>query len=156
MPANPDSFAAWVGPVLPVLRAIAVREVGDSEADDLVQEALIRAWRKRSTFRQARGSVKVWLVGILMDRARRGRARRRDLPSAERREAAAGPDASDRLDVEMAVRQLPVRQQQVVTLFYLADLSVVDVAAALGIQPGSVKAHLSSARATLRQLLEHS
>ncbi|MEP6851318.1 MAG: sigma-70 family RNA polymerase sigma factor [bacterium] len=59
-----------------------------------------------------------------------------------------------RLDVEQAVSALPRRQRQVVTLHYLADLPVNEVAAVLGISPGSVKSCLHDARTTLRTTLE--
>ncbi|MDP9219733.1 MAG: ECF-type sigma factor, partial [Actinomycetota bacterium] len=50
-----------------------------------------------------------------------------------------------------AVRSLPRRQAQVVALFYLYDLSVADVAATLELSEGSVKTHLSRARAALAE-----
>ena len=49
-----------------------------------------------------------------------------------------------------AVIRLPVRQRAVVVLHYLADWSISDVAAALGVAPGTVKSTLSDARAALR------
>jgi RNA polymerase sigma-70 factor (ECF subfamily) len=64
------------------------------------------------------------------------------------------PSPAERLDVETAVRGLPQRQREVVTLFYLADLSLSEVAAVLAISDGSVKRHLSAARAALRKALE--
>jgi RNA polymerase sigma factor (sigma-70 family) len=53
----------------------------------------------------------------------------------------------------VAVRSLPRRQAQVVALFYLYDLAVTDIAATLEMSEGSVKTHLSRARATLAQRL---
>ncbi len=149
-----DDFAAWVGPHLAILAAIAVREVGTADADDVVQEALTRAWRRRSTFRAERGSVRGWLVTILMNQARRHRLRRPWSPRLDRDRPLllSGPDA--RLDVEQAVQALPRRQREVVTLHYLADLPLVEVAAVLGISIGSVKSHLFDARAALRTTLE--
>lgn len=47
----------------------------------------------------------------------------------------------------------PRRQAQVVALQYLYDLGVADVAATLEVSEGSVKVHLSRARATLRRVL---
>jgi RNA polymerase sigma factor (sigma-70 family) len=52
-----------------------------------------------------------------------------------------------------AVRCLPRRQAQVVALYYLYDLAVADVAVTLEMSEGSVKTHLSRARAALAQLL---
>jgi len=150
-----DDFDTWVAPHLPVLSALAAHEVGRAAADDVVQETLLRAWQRRETYDPARGSAKVWLVGVLLDRSRRHRMRRRrvpdDLPSEPTAQA---PDAADRMDVERAVRQLPARQRQAVVLHYLADLPVAEVATLLHVTEGAVKAQLYDARAKLRHLLE--
>lgn len=62
---------------------------------------------------------------------------------------------TDRIDVERAVARLPRRQRQVITLHYLADLPVAEVAAVLGIGESSVKTHLGAGRSALRSLLEN-
>lgn len=65
-------------------------------------------------------------------------------------------DASSYRDVDVAVSALPRRQREVVTLHYLLDLPVREVAAVLSISEGSVKSHLFDARAALRASLESS
>ncbi|HST48740.1 RNA polymerase sigma factor [Jatrophihabitans sp.] len=157
-PDSTDGFAAWVKPHLSVLRVLADRQVGPAAGADVVQEALLRAWRRRDTFDPDRGTVRAWLVAILLDRARRHRLRRhrswpdsQDSPVAP--ETGAAPSA-DRIDVERAVARLPRRQRQVITLHYLADLSVTEVAAVLRISESSVKTHLGAARSALRAWLE--
>jgi RNA polymerase sigma factor (sigma-70 family) len=153
VPAGADDFAEWVRPHLPVLRALADRQVGPAAGADIVQEALLRAWRRRSTFDPDRGTPRAWLVGILLDQARRHRVRRpRPMPHVAETDTAA--PGADRLDVERAVSRLPRRQRQAVTLHYLADLSVAEVAAVLGIAESSVKTHLGAARVALREGLE--
>jgi RNA polymerase sigma-70 factor (ECF subfamily) len=52
------------------------------------------------------------------------------------------------------VARLPRRQRQVITLYYLADLSVAEVASVLGVSQSSVKTHLGAARSALRARLE--
>ncbi|MBE7186929.1 RNA polymerase sigma factor [Jatrophihabitans endophyticus] len=153
-PLEPGGFDAWVGPHLPLLRVLAAREVGAGDADDVVQDALVRAWRRRETFDASKGSARAWLIAILLDQTRRRRTRQRLWPV--RREVEQSVPAADgsRLDLEALVRALPRRQREVVTLFYLADLPVDEVAAVLGIATGSVKAHLASARETLRHTWE--
>src|SRR3954451_5318126 len=155
-PARPeDGFGAWAAPHLSALWALAAHEVGAGAADDVVQETLLRAWRRWSTYDAGRGTPRAWLVGILLDRSRRHRARRRPATTPFSVDAGdAGRDAAERLRIEQAVRRLPPRQRQVVVLHYLADLAVADVAAQLEISPGAVKAQLFDARSNLRRLLE--
>jgi RNA polymerase sigma-70 factor (ECF subfamily) len=156
-PATADGFADWVSPHLAVLAVLAERQVGAAAGADVVQEALLRAWRRRETFRSDQGTVRSWLVAILLDQARRHRTRWRWTNSTSQPPLSglAGP-SGDRIDLERAVARLSRRQRQVVTLHYLADLAVTEVAAVLGISESSVKAHLSAARAALRTLLEES
>jgi len=151
-----DEFGAWVAPHLPALTALAVHQVGADAAEDVVQETLVRAWRRRETYDPMRGTPRAWLVGVLLDRARRHRVRRpRPTQMIEDdHEQPPPPDTATRIDVERAVGQLPARQRQLVALHYLADLPVADVAALLGLSEGAVKAQLHDARGKLRRLLE--
>ena len=155
-PDTADGFAAWVKPHLGVLRVLADRQVGPAAGLDVVQEALLRAWRRRETFDPDRGTVRAWLVAIMLDRARRHRLHRLrpEFRVATDTVVAVEAPNADRIDVERAVARLPRRQRQVVTLHYLADLSVAEVAAVLRISESSVKTHLGAARSALRAWLE--
>jgi DNA-directed RNA polymerase specialized sigma24 family protein len=55
---EPTGFAEFVAPYVRMLGVLAVREVGMADADDVVQEALVRAWRRRVTFDPGRGSAR--------------------------------------------------------------------------------------------------
>lgn len=151
-PDDPQAFADWVTPHLGLLSALATRLVDEADADDVVQETLVRAWQRRSTFSVDRGTPRAWLVAVLYDRARRHRTRAKH--EAGTPAATPAPADVERLDVERAVAALPRRQREVVTLHYLADLAVDDVAAVLGISAGSVKSALHDARRALRDSLE--
>lgn len=59
-------------------------------------------------------------------------------------------------DLARAIAGLSRRQREVITLHYLADLSVDEVGMVLAIAPGSVKSHLFDARRALRIALETS
>ena len=152
-PDTADGFADWVKPHLTVLRVLADRQVGPATGADVVQEALVRAWQRRDSFDPDRGTVRAWLVAILLDRARRHRLRHFGPHPAVAAGVVEAPNA-DRVDVERAVARLPRRQRQVITLHYLADLSVAEVAAVLGVSESSVKTHLGAARSALRARLE--
>jgi RNA polymerase sigma-70 factor (sigma-E family) len=141
----------------------AVLLVGDrATAEDVVQDCFIamhRAWwRVRNT-----GSALPYLHRAVINKSRSVLRRRvvadrhpplpaPPLPSAEE-SALAGEQRSS---VLAALKALPARQREVVVLRYYADLSEAQIAAAMGISKGAVKAHASRARDTLRALLQAS
>lgn len=153
MPPPPESFDHWVAPHLRVLAALAAREVGPDAAQDVLQEALLRAWQRRETYDSSR-SLRAWLVAVLLDQARRYRVRRLRPGPAFVEPASDGLPLEARLDMERAVRSLPRRQRQVITLHYLADLSVADIAATLRTSESAVKSNLRDGRKALRTLME--
>lgn len=77
IPDSAEAFADWVSPHIAVMARLAARAASDSERDDVVQEALLRAWKKRSQYDSTRGSVRTWLLAITADQARRARSRAR-------------------------------------------------------------------------------
>jgi len=157
VPRDADEFGAWVRPHLMAMKHLAVRLAPTGDHDDIVQEALLRAWLRRSTFDPDRGSVQTWLLAIVTDRARRIRRRARSVLRLvdERNGSVAGaqPDPVDPA-LDIAVRQLPRRQRMVIELYYFLGLPVAECAAVLGIAEGTVKSTLSDARSRLRALLE--
>ncbi|HEX2895758.1 MAG TPA: sigma-70 family RNA polymerase sigma factor [Marmoricola sp.] len=146
-------FAAWVEPHLPAMTRFAGRLVAGADRDDLVQDALVRAWRRWPTYDAGRGAPLPWLLAIVADQGRRGRLRSRPatvpLPAHD---GAVQLTPAD-LDLERAIAALPPRQRTAVDLYYFVDLDVATVAAVMGCAPGTVKATLSQARARLRELV---
>ncbi|MFF8846657.1 SigE family RNA polymerase sigma factor [Streptomyces sp. NPDC015127] len=134
------------------------------EAQDVVQEAFVRGWARRSRLRwDARPDAWIrtvaWRLAVSRWR-RRGRA-----AAAWRQRNGELPDSTPAPDAETvalvaALRQLSERQRRVAVLHYVCDLTVEQVAAETGISSGTVKTHLSRARAALRPHLtseeEHS
>src|SRR5437763_5329543 len=147
-----DEFAEWVEPHLPALARLAARLSPEGERDDVLQEALARAWRKRATFDPARGTPLTWLLAITADQARR--ARRRARPRGLFVATPPVRSIDDRLDVEAAVARLPERQRLAVDCFYYVGLSVAETAAVMRCAEGTVKSTLSDARARLATILE--
>lgn len=143
-------FDAWVSPHLPLIGRVAARLAPAADRDDVVQEALSRAWRRRSTYDAGRGTPAAWLAAIVAGEARRARGRTR--PSLELVDAPVEDSRRD-LDLERAVARLPTRQREAVDLHYFAGLTVVETAAAMGCAEGTVKSTLSDARSRLRTLL---
>ncbi len=148
----------------PVLYRIAYAWCHDPAlADDLVQEALSKAWARRAQLRDA-AALKGWLVSIMnhcwMDHLRR----RRDFDDVEDwqdelESAAESPEACCDRDrviacVRAAVARLPLGQRQVLTLVDLEEFGYAEVAQILAIPVGTVMSRLSRARASLKNLLE--
>lgn len=138
----------------PAMRRFAYTLVGPDHADDLVQDASERAWRKRKLFDPARGSAQAWLLTIVADQARqrwrRSRPRGRELHTETLAIPECGPDA---IDLARAVEALPTRQRAAVVLHYFVDLPVADIAVVLGCARGTVKSQLHDARLALEHAL---
>lgn len=145
-------FSERMLPHLPAMAHLAARLAPARHRDDIVQEALSRAWRKRHQFDPERGSLRTWLLAVTADQARKA-TRRRELPI---RIAAPPVDSpiEDRLDLEAALGKLPPRQRLAVDCFYFVGLSVAETAAVMRCAEGTVKSSLSDARTRLRELLE--
>jgi RNA polymerase sigma-70 factor (ECF subfamily) len=149
---TPADFARWVHPHLTAITRYAGRQVPLGDRDDVVQEALIRAWQRWSTYDPARGSAAAWLLGIVADRCRRHRTRQPSGRVVELVEHAT-PSTPHDVDLERAIAGLARRQRQAVELHYFVGLDVATVAEVMGCAPGTVKATLHQARARLREVL---
>lgn len=154
-----EAFTAWLRPHWPAMYRLAVRETGRSNADDVLQEAVLRAWRYRSSFDPTRGTPQAWLLRIVADRAAHLPSRSPaavNLPQVgwSVRGAAAVTDVVADLDLDRAVQALPERQRRAVSLYYFLDLSVAAVAEVMGCADGTVRATLAAARTNLRRQLE--
>ncbi|MBO0728687.1 MAG: RNA polymerase sigma factor [Acidimicrobiaceae bacterium] len=148
---SPDDFAVWVTPHLQAMANLAARLVGNTDRDDLVQEALSRAWRRWETYKPERGSPQTWLLAIVADRARRVRHRpKAAVWSGQERLA---PIEAD-LDLERAIQGLPRRQRLAVELHYFAGLTTAEIASVMSCAEGTVKSALHDARKNLRRALE--
>lgn len=151
--ANGD-FEAWVRPHLVVMRRVAARLAPGLDPEDVVQDALTRAWRRRSTFDAERGSPRSWLLAVVADQARKARVRSDRYRWLVSRHATEASRAEGRdLDLERSIARLAPRQREVIDFHYFVDLSVRETAEVLGIAEGTVKSTLSDARSRLRELL---
>jgi RNA polymerase sigma-70 factor (ECF subfamily) len=163
-PSDAPGFVDWVRPHLPSMARLAARLAVGGDRDDIVQEALARAWTKRHQYDGTRGTVSAWLMAITADQARKAVRRLRpvaeladhDAPAGETSTGFAGgrQDVDARLDVDKALTMLSARQRLAVDCYYFVDLSVADTAAVMGCSEGTVKSTLSDARGRLRSLLE--
>jgi RNA polymerase sigma-70 factor (ECF subfamily) len=136
---------------------------GDREAAaDAVQDAFTRAftrWRRISRYDDPAGWVRHVALNRLRDHFRRAERGRRAVEKLGARETAtsATPPVEPRegADVLERVGELPRQQRIAVALFYVEQLSVAEVADAMGLSEGAVKYHLHAGRAQLRAAMEH-
>jgi RNA polymerase sigma-70 factor, ECF subfamily len=153
-----------------LMRAAATREarrffMTAHDVDEVVQEALVRAWRRRAS---CQGADRMpWMRQItrnealrLLDRRRR-RAEHELLDDETLLAGIADDDAAEaqdglllRMQVQEAVRRLSVADRQLLALRYERDLSQPEVARMLGIPEGTVKIRLHRLRGRLRKALD--
>jgi RNA polymerase sigma-70 factor (ECF subfamily) len=137
-----------------LVRALSVASGSVDAATDAVQESFLAAarhWRRISGYDDPAAWLRHVALHRLADQRRASSRRQRALPRL-----AAGTTTADRepdVDLANAVAALPQQQRVAVCLHYLADLSVADVAEAMGVTEGTVKSHLHDGRVALRRVL---
>jgi RNA polymerase sigma-70 factor (ECF subfamily) len=127
-----------------------------SEAEDIAQDALLRAWRRRSTLREA-DRRNQWLAAIVRNEAFRQHARVRPEPTAaiEAHEGVEDQrvlDTVEQADLRAALRRLSECERRLIELRYAEDLTQAAIAAKLGIPEGTVKVRLHRVRKKLRRV----
>jgi RNA polymerase sigma-70 factor, ECF subfamily len=128
-----------------------------SAAEDLTQEAFLRAyrdWRRVSEMESPDGWVRRVAVNLARSRVRRLRSEASARLRLNARSVSMGEPSQESDDFWREVRRLPHRQAQVLALHYIDDLSVTEIARVLGVADGTVKAHLHEGRRRLRRQLE--
>jgi RNA polymerase sigma-70 factor, ECF subfamily len=145
------------------LRRYALLLVGDaSDADDLVQECLLkviaqaRAWRP---VRDLRAYLFTTLHNVFVDGHRRRRVRAAEVPvETVLGDLVAPPTQTAWLEVRelaVALRKLPAEQREVVLLVGFEGMSYLEAADVLGVPIGTVMSRLSRGREALRRLTSH-
>src|SRR5215469_512522 len=122
----------------------------EAQADDLVQEALVRAFTRPQRVARpgaAEAYVRVIMVNLFIDGARRHSRWSRVAPLLRPADVTPDPadQVSDRDAMLTALRSLSPRQRACVVLRYYEDLPVAEVAAVLGVGEGAVKRYVSEA-----------
>jgi RNA polymerase sigma-70 factor (ECF subfamily) len=140
----------------------ACRLLPRADAEEAVQEALVRAWARRDACRSPEAPLP-WILQITRNEARRLLERRAQCPRfAPIEPASSEPEVEDdaltstttRVTVEQALAGLHDGDRHVLRLRYSDDLTEAEVARRLGLPHGTVKVRLHRARRRLRALLE--
>ncbi len=161
-----EAFDELVRRLTPRLFRVVRRMASDAaQAESLVQETWVRAWRALPRWRE--GGVPIaWLATIAVNLARDAWRKKAPVDFAdladgalELADDAAGPEqvleSAERLaGLARAVQQLRPEQRAVIALRYDAGLSYEEVAGAMRIPVNTVRTHLHRAKAALRRWLE--
>ena len=127
---------------------------GRQAAEDLTQDAFLKAWRSARTYRVGRGSVRTWVLSIVhnrgIDQLRSGATRRRTREKARSEAESSQPceafaEAWQGVllgQVREAMGALPTEQRAVVELAHFSGHTQVEIAGMLGLPLGTVKGRL--------------
>lgn len=150
-----DLIARWHAPLWAFVR----RLVGnDDVAGEIFQDVWVRVIRGLPRLRDG-ARLRAWLFGIarrtLMDHLRHEYARSPmvDVDVDEIASDTPGGQETDLHELERALGELPMIEREVLTLFYLQELSLIEVAEALNVPVGTIKSRLFRAKRLLRQAM---
>jgi len=159
---DPAAIQAMVARKLPRMLALAQRMLGDPvEAEDVAQEAMLRAWKQAPRWRPGKAKFDTWLhrvgLNLCYDRLRR----RREVPTEtppDRPDDGPAPDrgllaAELGVRVDAALRRLPERQREAIVLCHYQELSNIEAADLMQISVEALESLLSRGRRALRQTL---
>jgi RNA polymerase sigma-70 factor (ECF subfamily) len=152
----PESFETFYRRQLPQLLVLARALVGPLMAEDVAQEAMIvvnRRWPEIQLLESPEGWARSVCLHKGVSLARRRTVEQRVLRQLGSFRTSAAPRVEEDEKFWSLVRRLPRRQAQVVALHYALDLGVAEIATTLDCAEGTVKIHLSRARAALAESL---
>src|SRR5438034_7828000 len=150
-----------------VCRFAAMMSTSASDADDLAQEALLRAVRALSSYNPARGPMVAWLWCILSNAAKDAAGRRQRVRDLVIGIGVVTPRASETVEDRVIIqirdaelhaqlRGLALRDRTLIASRYGIGLDTRDVAGAMGLSPESTAKAIRRALARLRARLEAS
>lgn len=155
-----EEFKAELLAVVPHIRAFAYSMAKRPQADDLAQEAILKAWKARASYK-ADTNLKGWVFTILRNQffsetRRSWRTQPLD-PDVAANTLVSNDDpgaAEDLLDVRNAMQHLPIDQREALVLVGAAGLSYEETAEICGCAIGTVKSRVNRARGALAAILE--
>jgi RNA polymerase sigma-70 factor, ECF subfamily len=160
-----EAFAALYDCHARAAYSLAFRMMGEKQAaEDLLQDALLKAWRGATSYHPERGSVRTWVLSIVhnrgIDQLRSLASRRRtqerveaDAPRSQPSEAFSEAWRNSQRDrVREALGALPPEQLKVLELAYFSGYTHEEIADLLGLPLGTVKGRM---RLGLKKLRDH-
>ena len=149
-----EEFLLLAGKYKDTVFRVALNALGSPhDADDIVQETLLRLWNRREPF-ACETHAKHWLIRVALNLCKNVfRAPWRKLTSLDELDTAAVFDTPEQGALYAEVMALPEKYRTVLYLFYYEDYSVKEVAQLLGISESAVTTRLSRARQALKTKL---
>jgi RNA polymerase sigma-70 factor (ECF subfamily) len=161
-----DAFARFYDLHAGLVHTLALRMLRErGEAEEVVQDVFLQAWRQAGTYSRDRGTPEAWLITMARSRGidkLRSRRRRGEMvrPAEDpdrltepvALESASGP-AEARATLGGALGDLPAAQRSVLELAYFDGLTQTEIAARLGEPLGTVKTRMRSGLERLRGIL---
>jgi RNA polymerase sigma-70 factor (sigma-E family) len=152
-----QEFAEFFSARFDSARRIVHAMCGDwSEAEEIAQAAFVRVYARwnKVNLDTAEAYLRTVLTRGFLDTRRRGRAREQSVAEPPETVAPAQAGPEDRMAIRAALLAVPAGQRTVLVLRFIADLSVEQVAAALGCTTGTVKSQTARGLAALRVAYE--
>jgi RNA polymerase sigma-70 factor (ECF subfamily) len=159
---DPAAIQAMVARKLPRMLALAQRMLGDAaEAEDVAQDAMLRAWKQAPRWTPGQAKFDTWLhrvgLNLCYDRLRR----RREVTTATPPDQADTGPAPDRgllaadvgTRVDAALTRLPDRQREAIVLCHYQELTNIEAAALMAVSVEALESLLSRGRRALRLAL---
>ena len=159
---DPAAIQAMVARKLPRMLALAQRMLGDPvEAEDVAQEAMLRAWKQAPRWTPGKAKFDTWLHRVALNLCYDRLRRRREIPTEtppDRPDEGPAPDrgllsAELGVRVDAALRRLPDRQREAIVLCHYQELSNIEAAGLMTVSVEALESLLSRGRRTLRQTL---
>jgi len=159
---DPAAIQALVARKLPRMLALAQRMLGDPvEAEDVAQDAMLRAWKQAPRWTPGKARFDTWLHRVALNLCYDRLRRRREVPteiSPDRPDEGPAPDrgviaAQLGARVDRALAALPQRQREAIVLCHYQELTNIEAASLMSVSVEALESLLSRGRRTLRQTL---
>jgi len=159
---DPAAIQAMVARKLPRMLALAQRMLGDAaEAEDVAQDAMLRAWKQAPRWTPGQAKFDTWLHRVALNLCYDRLRRRREVTTATPPDQADTGPAPDRgllaadvgARVDAALTRLPDRQREAIVLCHYQELTNIEAAALMAVSVEALESLLSRGRRALRLAL---
>jgi RNA polymerase sigma-70 factor (ECF subfamily) len=127
-----------------------------ARAEEITQDVFLKLWQALPAY-DGRAGPRTWLYAIARNAclaASRSDSYRRTMPLEDIHEPVRSGAGSRDIELAQCIGRLPEMQRQVITLFYLEERRIDDVARMLALPEGTVKSHLHRARLALAAMMK--